>query len=255
MSEAYSNYTISHFGNQPYVAYNLLKSCSSVIITSFILYSVMIFSLNNAISLVIFLGGSITSLAIVLSIMKRFGTKINDDNVKNGFRNLVIGQLIAIIIDIIIAIFLLVFFIYTSSNWDVTDSLVKSSYIVFEIVYFVRYIFIGYSFYAISIIHTKMVGNFSYKNRRLFTGFFSYPIILLKFIFYNSDALIIEQCIIGNGFVLNANTEPMFLVLFIIHIVLAAVFLAFLIETSIKFRLVTQKIIDTDKHKKFSTQE
>jgi len=104
-----------------------------VIITSFVLYSVMIFSLNNAISLVIFLGGSITSLAIVLSVMKRFGTKINDDNVKNGFRNLVIGQLIAIIIDIIIAIFLLVFFIYTSSNWDVTDSLVKSSYIVFEI--------------------------------------------------------------------------------------------------------------------------
>lgn len=242
MTESYDTYTVVHFKNKPYVAYELLKSCSWVTVITFALYTMLILSPFFIVNIAIFIVGTLASLVVISSVMNRYKTKISNDAIKNEFSGLLIGQFITIFFNIYIAIFLLINHLGVVRQYS---SLAVTVIVVFfEIAYYVRYLIIGLSFYSISNIHKKMTGNFSYANRIIFTGFFVYPIIFLKFVLFNSDAQLINRYIFGGIFLTNRTFASMILVIVIIHIVLAAVYVAYIVETSIKFHLVSKKMIE-----------
>ena len=241
-------YTVGLFESRDSAAYNVLRACSWVVVSTFISYSLIIFALDVIACMVIFFAINLTSFVIMVNTAITYSRKIDRENARKRVKGLIIGLFVIILTDFAIVTFLLTSSYNGNFLYLTSDSAIGILFIIFEVGYYARYIFIGYSFLSITTMQRKMAGNYSYKDRNLITSYFIYPIIGTKIILFNSDAVIFNQFVLEQS--IGTSYWPfmeMNLVMIIFHCILAAVYLAYIIESTIKFRIVALKMNEANR--------
>jgi hypothetical protein len=105
-----------------------------------------------------------------------------------------------------------------------------------------------YAIYYLYRTHLELSKYVSTKDSRLFLGFFSYPLILLKFVFYKSDIYLssvygFRGSVVRNVLLDNLPTYHIQEIpLLILHVILIVVVIGYTIESSIRSYNVIRKI-------------